>query len=153
MGRKRKTESATDQLTDKEMAFAVEYSKDWNKKQAAIRAGYSEDCAAEVGFELANKPHVAKKVRAIQRDRAKRVEIDADWAIEQFVELYAEAREAKDRKSALKALESLGKVTGIYLKDNEQKHGIKSEAEADALRDKLRQRGFNLDAVNAPSSN
>ena len=53
-------------------------------------------------------------------------------------------------KSAVKALESLGKLTGAFEKHNHQKHGIKSEAEAEAIRDKLKQRGVNFEFVNAP---
>ncbi len=55
-----------------------------------------------------------------------------------------------DRNSAL---DKLAKHLGLYLKDNEQKHGIKSEAEAEAIKDKLRQRGFNFEALNMPSGN
>lgn len=152
MGRKRKGEGA-DQLTDKELAFAMEYAKDWNKKQAAIRAGYSEDCAADIGFELANKPHVQLRVRTIQNARAKRTEVSVEWCIDQFVDLYALARDIGDMKAANKAMENLAKIAGAYLKDNEQKHGIKTEAEAEAIKEKLRQRGFNFNAVNMPSDN
>lgn len=53
------------------------------------------------------------------------------------------------------ALDKLMKHLGQYMKDNEQKFGIKSEAEADALREKLKARGLVFDIANppVPSSN
>lgn len=153
MGRKRKAESRTEQLTDKELAFVHEYSKDWNKKQAAIRAGYAEETAAELGFEIANKPHVSAAVRKIQNDRAKKLELSVEWTVDQFYDLYQTARNIGDFKNATKALENIAKILGAYLKDNEQKHGIKSQAEADAIREKLKARGMVFEVANAPSAN
>ena len=49
---------ATQKLTVKQARFALEYCKDGNAKQAAIRSGYSEASAAEIGYENINKPHV-----------------------------------------------------------------------------------------------
>lgn len=46
------------ELTDKEYSFINEYIKDFNAKQAAIRAGYSENSAQEIGYQLKNKPHI-----------------------------------------------------------------------------------------------
>lgn len=51
------------------------------------------------------------------------------------------------------ALDKAAKILGLYIKDNEQKHGIKTDAEAEAIKEKLRQRGFDFTAVNMPSDN
>jgi phage terminase small subunit len=40
------------QSPDEEGAFVAEYAAEWNKTQAAIRAGYSEDTARYMGYEL-----------------------------------------------------------------------------------------------------
>jgi hypothetical protein len=48
------------ELTPKQRAFVLEYLKDRNATQAAIRAGYSPNTAAEQGYELLRKPQVAE---------------------------------------------------------------------------------------------
>ena len=45
-------------LTAKQKKFCHEYLKDLNATQAAIRAGYSEDTAAEIGYENLRKPQI-----------------------------------------------------------------------------------------------
>ena len=140
------------QVRDKELAFAREYAQDWNKTQAAIRAGYSQKSARYIGYELLKKPHIQILVRQVQRERAARLDLDAMWLKDQLQDCYACAREKGDLKSAVKALESLGKLTGAFEKHNHQKKGIKTEAEAEAIREKLKQRGVNFEFVNAPSA-
>ena len=125
---------------DKELAFAREYAQDWNKTQAAIRAGYSKASARYIGYELLKKPHIQELVREVQRERAERLDLDAIWLKDQLQDCYAAAREKGDVKSAVKALDSLGKLIGAFGKHNDQKLGIKSEAEAEAIRDKLKTR-------------
>lgn len=49
-------------LTGKQERFCEEYLIDLNATQAAIRAGYSVDTAAEIGSENLRKPLVAKKI-------------------------------------------------------------------------------------------
>lgn len=45
-------------LTEKQKAFADFYIESLNAKQSAIRAGYSESTAGEMGYENLNKPHI-----------------------------------------------------------------------------------------------
>lgn len=47
-----------DNLTNKQWAFVLEYPKDWNATQAAIRAGYSKDTAHAIGWENLRKPEI-----------------------------------------------------------------------------------------------
>ena len=140
------------QVRDKELAFAREYAQDWNKTQAAIRAGYSQKSARYIGYELLKKPHIQILVRQVQRERAARLDLDAMWLKDQLQDCYACAREKGDLKSAVKALESLGKLTGAFEKHNHQKRPL-TPAEAEALRRRLRERGFDLDKVTSHSAN
>lgn len=52
------------QLTDKEQRFVAEYCRDCNATQAAIRAGYSERSAKEIGYENLTKLHIRSAVDA-----------------------------------------------------------------------------------------
>lgn len=45
-------------LTAKMKKFCIEYLKDLNATQAAIRAGYSENTAANIGWENLRKPEI-----------------------------------------------------------------------------------------------
>lgn len=53
-----------DDLTDKQRRFVEEYCVDFNRTQAAIRAGYSERTAKEIGHENLTKPHIRAAVDA-----------------------------------------------------------------------------------------
>lgn len=152
--RGRSADVPMEQVRDKELAFAREFAMDWNKTQAAIRAGYSKASARQIGYELLKKPYIQNLVREVQRERAERLNLDNVWLKDQLQDCYAAAREKGDLKSAVKALESLGKLTGAFEKHNHQKQGIKSDAEAAAIREKLKQRGMTFETINeAYSSN
>lgn len=68
-------------LTPKQELFVKEYLVDLNATQAAIRAGYSQKTARQVGAENLTKPVIADAITAAQGKRAERVEIDADWVL------------------------------------------------------------------------
>ena len=57
------------ELTAKQRMFVKEYLIDLNATQAAIRAGYSENAAKEIGYENLTKPHITE---AIQQEFAAR---------------------------------------------------------------------------------
>lgn len=59
-----------DGLTPKQARFIAEYLIDLNATQAAIRAGYSEDSAAIIGFENLRKPYIQAEIRRRQEDTA-----------------------------------------------------------------------------------
>lgn len=52
-------------LTPKQKKFCHEYLVDLNATQAAIRAGYSEKTAKEIGSENLTKPHIAEYIAKI----------------------------------------------------------------------------------------
>lgn len=50
------------QLTDKERRFVEEYCSNFNATQAALRAGYSERTARQIGYENLTKPYIKAAV-------------------------------------------------------------------------------------------
>ncbi|KUG26761.1 phage terminase, small subunit [hydrocarbon metagenome] len=62
-------------LTDKQKRFVEEYCIDFNKTQAAIRAGYSKNRAAEIGGQNYRKLHVKKAIDQRIKRRKKKLEI------------------------------------------------------------------------------
>lgn len=57
-------------MTDKKRAYVIEYVKDFNATQAAIRAGYSEENAQKQGSDLLRDKFVAAAISEIVADRA-----------------------------------------------------------------------------------
>ncbi|WHZ04963.1 terminase small subunit [Neobacillus sp. YX16] len=55
-------------LTRKQGAFVLEYIKDYNATQAAIRAGYSNRGASEIGYQLLQKTSVLEAINTLQDD-------------------------------------------------------------------------------------
>lgn len=75
-----------DGLTAKQAMFVREYVVDLNGTQAAIRAGYSKETAAEQATRLLRNVKVRAAINAALEERTKRVEIDADWVLKRLVD-------------------------------------------------------------------
>ncbi len=73
-------------LTPKETAFCEEYIIDFNATQAAIRAGYSKNCAKEIGYENLTKPHISQRVNANLDARENRIQIRGDDIVRMLLE-------------------------------------------------------------------
>lgn len=74
-------------LTDKQELFCREYLIDLNATQAAIRAGYSENTAQQVGSENLSKPVIQAYLQELKKDRNERNKIDADYVLKRLVEI------------------------------------------------------------------
>ncbi len=75
-------------LTPKQQRFIDEYLIDLNATQAAIRAGYSPNCAGQIGEENLKKPQIAAAVAKAKRERSEATKVDAEWVLRQAVELH-----------------------------------------------------------------
>lgn len=69
-------------MTPKQQRFVDEYLIDLNATQAAIRAGYSEKTARQVGAENLSKPDIADAIEAQAQARSQRTKIDADMVLQ-----------------------------------------------------------------------
>ena len=74
-------------LTPKQQRFVEEYLIDLNATQAAIRAGYSEKTAKEIGSENLTKPNIAKAIEEAQNKRQEQTQIDAAYVLKRLVEI------------------------------------------------------------------
>lgn len=73
-------------LNDRQHRFVAEYLKDLNGTKAALRAGYSERSAREIGLENLTKPHVRRAVGEALTNRMQKVQVDAEWVLRRLVE-------------------------------------------------------------------
>ena len=72
-------------LTAKQQRFIQEYLIDLNATRAAIRAGYSEKTATEIGYENLRKPHVAAAVVVGAKKAGERAQVDTDYVLRGLV--------------------------------------------------------------------
>ncbi len=135
---------------EKQEQFCQEYLVDFNKTQAAIRAGYSVKTATAIGHENLTKPNIIERVECLLKIRAARVNIDQDQVLKDLIQIkdrcmqsvpvqewnaglqmYVDKHDAEgnqlyefDSAAAIKALDLLGKHLGIYDSHNKQKSNI-----------------------------
>lgn len=74
-------------LTDKQQRFVEEYLVDLNATQAAVRAGYSAETAAQSGYENLRKPEIADGIAEAMAERSRRVQITADEVLRELVDV------------------------------------------------------------------
>ena len=128
-------------MTAKQKRFCDEYLIDLNATQAAIRAGYSEKTAKDIGCENLAKPNIKAYIAERMAEKEKELIADQDEVlkyltsvmrgnsqseivvVEGLGEGMSEARafqKAPDEKERLKAAELLGKRYGLYTEKIEQ---------------------------------
>lgn len=91
-----------DDLTPKQRLFVAEYLIDLNATQAAIRAGYSADTAAQQGHENLRKPDIANAIFDAQQKRSERTQITQDMVLRELAKIgFADIRKAINWKSSL----------------------------------------------------
>lgn len=77
----------TNKLTPKQARFVEEFLVDLNATQAAIRAGYSQKTAGQIGEQNLKKLEVAAAVQEAQAARAKRTEITQDMVLRELAKI------------------------------------------------------------------
>lgn len=73
--------------TDKQVQFVIEYCKDFCATKAAIRAGYSERTAQEIGSELLSKPIIKAAVARRMAAVADEAMVDSALVISELYQL------------------------------------------------------------------
>lgn len=116
-----------DKLNDRQELFCKEYLIDLNATQAAIRAGYSETSARQIGQENMTKPYIQERLIELKSEREKRLQIDADWVLARAVMINDRCMQAEpimvageptgeykfDSSGANKSLELIGKHVNV----------------------------------------
>lgn len=126
-------------LTEKQKRFVQEYLLDLNATQAAIRAGYSEKTAEQMGYQLLQKTSVQEAVQEAMKNRQQRTEITQDCVLSELGKVaFAKAADYTDStlkySNKLRALELLGKHLGMF-----DGKGAKSESRENNLLEALKE--------------
>ena len=116
-------------LRPKQKRFIEEYLVDLNATQAAIRAGYSEKTARQMGAQNLSKPVIQAAIEEAFQARSERTELTQDWVLERLEEntnralcrvpvLDHEGKETGDwtyqGSVANRSLELIGKHLGMF---------------------------------------
>jgi phage terminase small subunit len=98
-------------LTVRQHQFIGEYLVTRNATKAALAAGYSEKRAHTVGSQLLAHPLVRQKIDEKTRAVSKRAGVDAQWVIDQLMQVAGQEDVAQSTK--VRALELLAKHLGM----------------------------------------
>jgi phage terminase small subunit len=103
---------ATKMLKPRRERFAVEYVRDCNATQAAIRAGYSVKIAHSYGPFLAQQREVAARIEALMAAERRRVQVNGDRVVLElmrvaFSDIRTYLTRGEDGAVALRPLDTL----------------------------------------------
>lgn len=119
-------------LTAKQEQFCQEYLIDLNATQAAIRAGYSQKTARQIGEQNLSKLDIQARLKSLQEDRQRRVEVDQDYVLKTIIDTIERCKQAEpvmikedgewiesgeykfDSQAVLKGAELLGKHLAMW---------------------------------------
>lgn len=107
-------------LTDKQQAFIDEYLIDLNATKAAMRAGYSEETAQQIGSENLSKPVIQKAIQEAQKERREANKVTRESISKEIDTLVRTAKTIalEGNPTALtswaKALETKAKLYGLF---------------------------------------
>lgn len=80
----RKSQRKPKQLTAKQELFCIEYLKDFNATQAAIRAKYNKNSAYSMGQRLLKNVEVQKKVKLFSSEAVNKSKVDLERVIHEL---------------------------------------------------------------------
>lgn len=101
-------------LTDKQQRFVDEYLIDLNATQAAIRAGYSEKTAKEIGSENLTKPNIAKAITEAQEKLSNKAQVTVEMVVQGLLNEAKDLSEGSTQSARVSAWAHLGKHLGMF---------------------------------------
>lgn len=103
-------------LTFQQLAFIDEYLKTFNATQSAITAGYATKGAGATASRLLSYVNVRAEIKKRQELKERSSNITREFITEKLLELIQDCYndEKTDRTSALKAMDMLAKMNGMY---------------------------------------
>ena len=75
------------ELKGKMEKFCHEYLIDLNATQAAIRAGYSQNSASEIGYENLRKPQIKARLQELRQEIAEKVNITPEMVVAEYAKI------------------------------------------------------------------
>lgn len=114
-------------LTARQELFCLEYAKDRNGKQAAIRAGYSANSAAPVASRLLTYANVKARVDELGAKVLAAHEVDAAYVVKGFKGLAEDI--AVEPKVRAVCYEKLGDYLGLFNHEKKVEKTVKRQTQ------------------------
>ncbi len=114
------TVMGTGKLNPRQQRFVEEYLTDLCASQAAVRAGYSEKTAKQIGSRLLTHVDVQAAIEKGKAELSKRAGVTQEWVIEKLQVVHeASMRESEkgvphNAAAANRSLELIGKHAGMF---------------------------------------
>jgi len=111
-------------LTDKQQRFVEFYCGEckFNATQAAIKAGYSENTASEIGSENLGKPNIQLAVSEFMDQATEIAEVTTEWVVKGLNKEAENIDEGSSHSARISAYGKLSEFTGGF-----DKNKIKTE--------------------------
>lgn len=149
---------AKGKFTKKQAAFVLEYQRDFNATQAAIRAGYSKKTAGQIGEALLKKVEISNAIKDKIDKRAEKTELSIERCLLEYKRIALfDIRKCYNDDGSLKDIHELDDDTAAALQSIEsddlfdgvgkerEKIGVTRKVKAnnkrDALQDVMRHLG------------
>ena len=120
-------------MTEKQKRFCHEYLIDLNATQAAIRAGYSESRASEIGYQLLQKTTVSEAISEALAERSRRTGINQDRVIQELARIaFVKITDVVDANGEIKRNASdddLACIESYKVEDSDSINGSSSKRE------------------------
>jgi len=125
-------------MQDNHIKFCDKYFETLNGTQSAIYAGFSEDTAKQQAWQILQREDVQHYLQQLRADYAEKSGVTKEWVINRFKDISERCMTAEpviiqgeptgeykfDSSGANKATEMLGKIIGVFEKDNEQSKNV-----------------------------
>ena len=108
-------------LTWKQEQFAQEFVKSMNTVDAAKKAGYGETYAKAKAHRILRNEKVAKRIEQIRREMSAHTTITPEEVLRRVYKIADKADNAQDYGNALRALDQVGRLLGMYVDKSEVK--------------------------------
>lgn len=91
--------------------FCLEYIKDGNASEAAVRSGFKQSHNRHLGSKLSNSNYLKPRIEYLQQQKLEKVEVTVDWILKQLKDI-ANGREKTADK--IRALDLLGRHLAMF---------------------------------------
>ena len=75
------------ELTDKQRLFCIYYIKYFNATKAAIKAGYSEESAGKIGYQLLEKTRIKNEIDELKKNKLNRAMLSEDDIFQKYMDI------------------------------------------------------------------
>ena len=106
------------ELSPLQALFVQEFKKDFSYRKAAERAGYSKNTAKTISNTIVKKPILQRAIREAIKARARRVSLDADKVIQEYMRIaFSNPKNYFDETGRFKGIHNLSSDEAVCISE------------------------------------